>query len=104
METNHKEHLKYRAAKKRVKDIKGFYVHLVVYLFINIGIIAVTAYQDSHWRALGEFWTYSTAFFWGIGVFAHWFSVFGPNVFLGKDWEERKIQELMEKEKKNTWE
>lgn len=104
MEKNYKEHLKYRSAKKRVKDIKGFYVHLLVYLFINIAIFIVTAYQDGHWRGLGDFWTYSTAFFWGIGVFAHWFSVFGPNIFFGREWEERKIQELMEKEKKSTWE
>ena len=104
METNYREHLKYRSAKKRVKDIKGFYVHLLVYLLINIAIVAVAAYQDGDWRALDDFWTYSTAFFWGIGVFAHWFGVFGPNVFFGKDWEERKIQEIMEREKKNTWE
>jgi hypothetical protein len=102
MEKNYKEDLKYRAAKKRVKDIKGFYVHLLVYLFINIAIIAVNTYRN--WEQLNEIWTYSTAFFWGIGLFAHWLSVFGPNVLFGKDWEEKKIQELMEKEKRNTWE
>lgn len=102
MEKNYKENLKYRSAKKKVKDIKGFYVHLLVYLFINVAIIAVTTYKD--WEELGEIWTYSTAFFWGIGLFAHWFSVFGPNVLFGKDWEEKKIQELMERKKRNTWE
>lgn len=102
METNYKENLKYRAAKKKVKDIKGFYVHLLVYLFINVGIIAVTTYNDL--EELGKIWTYSTAFFWGIGLLAHWVSVFGPNLLFGKDWEEKKILELMEKEKRNTWE
>ncbi len=102
MEKNYKENHKYRAAKKKVKDIKGFYVHLIVYLFINTAIIAVNSYKD--WEELGEIWTYSTAFFWGIGLLAHWVSVFGPNVLFGKDWEEKKIQELMENKKRNTWE
>jgi hypothetical protein len=45
-----------------------------------------------------------TAFFWGIGLVAHGFSVFVPQWFLGNDWEERKIKEIMEKEKQNKWE
>ncbi len=104
MKTNYKENLKYRAAKKKVKEIKGFYVHLLVYLFINAAIIAVAAYQDGNWNSLDNIWTYSTAFFWGIGLFAHWVTVFGPNKLFGRDWEERKIKELMEKDKKRTWE
>lgn len=104
METNYKENLQYRAAKKKVKDIKGFYVHLLVYLFINTAIVLVSAYHDGEWNGLGNIWNYSTAFFWGIGLFAHWASVFGPNILLGKDWEERKIRELMQKDKNKTWE
>ena len=38
-------------------------------------------------------------FFWGIGLVAHGLSVFVPQFVLGKDWEERKIRELMEKNK-----
>jgi hypothetical protein len=40
----------------------------------------------------------TTGLFWGIGVFFHWYSVFGINFFLGKGWEEKKIKELMDKE------
>lgn len=35
---------------------------------------------------------------WGIGLLIHAFSVFGTKMFL-KDWEEKKIKELMEKDK-----
>ena len=104
MNSNYKENLKYRAAKKKVNEIKSFYVHLVVYLFINTAIILVTTYHDGTWNRLDDIWTYSTAFFWGIGLFAHWVTVFGPNKLFGRNWEERKIRELMEKNKKNTWE
>jgi len=48
--------------------------------------------------------TYSTAFFWGIGLVAHGLSVFGHDIFFGSNWEEKKIKELMDKEKKNRFE
>jgi hypothetical protein len=47
---------------------------------------------------------FSTAFFGGIGLAAHGLSVFLPSLIMGKDWEEKKIKELMEKEKNNKWE
>ena len=51
-----------------------------------------------------QFKNFQTAFFWGIGILAHGLSVFLPNMILGNNWEERKIKELMEKEKQNKWE
>jgi len=35
---------------------------------------------------------------------AHGFSVFLPNWIFGRNWEEKKIKELMEKEKSEKWE
>ena len=43
MERNFQEDENFKAAKKRVKDIKGFYIHLIVYLFVNIAIITPAA-------------------------------------------------------------
>ncbi|MCB4236133.1 2TM domain-containing protein [Kaistella anthropi] len=40
---------------------------------------------------------YWTAILWGIGLLGHSSSVF-LNLFLGKDWEQNKIRELMEKD------
>ena len=104
METNYKQNISYKAAQKRVKDIKGFYIHLTVYLFINAAIIVVTTQDVGLGEGLTQFGTYSTAFFWGIGLVAHWASVFGPNFIFGKKWDERKIKELMEKDNKKIWE
>lgn len=103
METDYKQQISYKAAHKRVKDIKGFYVHLIIYLFINIAIFVVVSRHQGFWEALGNISNYSTPFFWGIGLLWHWFGVFGPNYFLGKKWEEKKIKELMEKDKKQLW-
>ena len=103
MENFSREDYRYRTAKKKVKEIKGFYTHLVVYLFVNIAILVVSTREEGLWEGLDEWNNYLTAFFWGIGLIAHWASVFGPNIFLGKDWEERKIRELMDKEQQK-WE
>ena len=93
-------------AKKRVKDIKGFYIHLIVYVLVNVflsGIIIFGLSQsgDSFNEITSNFGVYSTWVFWGIGVFFHWLGVFGfKSLGLGADWEERKIKELMEREDK----
>lgn len=103
METNDKS-FQYQLAQKRVKKIKGFYVHMLVYLFINIAIIAVNTRGKGLIEGMQDLGNYFTAFFWGIGLFFHWWNVFDPDVFFGKNWEERKIRELMDKEQRNTWE
>ena len=88
----------YLVAKARVKKIQGFYSHLIVYLVINIFLIFGSFYKrDFNTENFFRFSTFATAFFWGIGLFFHALGVFGRNIFLGKDWEERKIQEFMTK-------
>lgn len=93
------EQIQYENALKRVKKIKGFYTHLIVYVVINIMIIIVNIQNLDKEESYFQLENFFTAFFWGIGIVAHALSVFGPNLFLGNDWEEKKIKELMEKEK-----
>lgn len=98
------EQIKYENALKRVKKIKGFYTHLIVYVVINIMLVIVNIQNLDKGESYFQFKNFTTAFFWGIGIMAHGLSVFGPEIFLGKNWEERKIKELMEKDKNNKWE
>ena len=101
-----KEYLKeqqYLSAKKRVKEIKGFYSHLLIYVLINIfisGIIifGLTYNNISLSESFKNFGIYSTWLFWGIGIFFHWISVFGFKNLFGSAWEEKKIKELMRKD------
>lgn len=96
---------RYELAYKRVKRIKGFYVHLMVYIFVNAVIIFSNYYGNSTEDSFSwSLQTFSTAFFWGIGLLAHGLSVFGRDLFFGTDWEERKIKEFMEKDKNEKWE
>lgn len=97
--------VRYELAYKRVKRIKGFYVHLLIYFLVNSFIILSRYNEDSIGDA--NFWewqNWNTVFFWGIGVLAHGLSVFGGNLFFGTNWEQNKIQKIMEKEKREKWE
>ncbi|QSW87906.1 MULTISPECIES: 2TM domain-containing protein [Flavobacterium] len=101
----------YNNAYKKVKRLKGFYSHLRVYIIVNLIIIVANINKDIftegiHASALSDWRTYSTAFFWGIGLAAHALSVFGRDLFFSSDWEQKKIQKYMEKEAANTnkWE
>lgn len=81
---------KYIKAKKRVDDIKGFYVNLISYCVVIPFLIFIN-YRTS-WS---HKWFYYPMFCWGLGVVIHAFTVFG----YGSDWEDQKIKELMEKDK-----
>jgi len=104
METNYTEEQKYLKAKKKVKSIKGFYVHFMVYVLVNVFILLSRALSSGGWEVFWELQSYSTALFWGIGLAFHAFGVFGMDIILGKNWEDNKIKELMDKDKRDTWE
>lgn len=98
------DEIKYQEALKRVKKIKGFYTHAIVYVFVNIMIVFLNVKNLDPGETYFQFKNFLTAFFWGIGLLAHGLSVFVPNWIMGQNWEERKIKEFMEKEKANKWE
>lgn len=80
--------IKIKNAKKRAEEKIGFYKHLRTFLVVN-GIFLLSSF---FW---GRFFFMPGVFFWGIGLFIHYCSVFGfPGTegFLSKDWE-RKIME-----------
>lgn len=85
----------YLKAKNKVKEIKGFYVHL------GISILAITIIVWVNLQFVPSFY-----FFWyaaigmSIGLFFHWFGVFAfSKLGFGKTWEEKKIKEFINKKK-----
>lgn len=98
------EQLRYEKAFKRVKKIKGFYTHLLVYVVINIMIVIINIQNLDKVESYFQIKNFFTAFFWGIGLLGHAISVFGPEILFGKNWEERKIRELMDKDENNRFE
>ena len=88
------EQARYERAKKRVEELREFYQHLVVYLVVNAFLLALNL-----WTSPGHLWFYWPLLGWGLGVAIHGATVFGNNRFWGQRWEERKIKELMEKDR-----
>ena len=101
METNYTEAERYYQAHKRVKEIKEFYQHLTVYLLCNPIVIIVNLMTSPDYL---YFW-YSLLG-WGVAVVLHGLKAFDRFPFFSKQWEERKIQEFIDKEKgrKKEWE
>jgi hypothetical protein len=100
MEVKYNEEDRYYLAKKKVENIKGFYGNLTAFIGVNIILIIINL-----WTSPEYLWFFWPLLWWGVGVLFHGLKVFEIFPVLGKEWEERKIKELMEKEKlnKNKW-
>ena len=85
------QEMKYQKAKKRVEEIKGFYIHLIVYVLVNLLLFTINMVTSP--RGLWFIWPLMG---WGIAIVLHAVSVFFGT--LGTGWEEKKIAELMNKE------
>ncbi len=90
-------------AKKRLDQLKGFYIHLSVYLVINsviIGNFFIRSLNSDY-----EFWTFPTfitPIFWGIGLFLHAANTFQILPFYGSAWERRQIKKFMEEDRQES--
>lgn len=91
--TKNQENLAYRRAFKRVKDLKSFYGNLTSYVLI-IPFLAIINMITSP----SDWWFYWPMLGWGLGIILHAIQVFG----LGKNWEEKKLNELLSQDFKNS--
>jgi hypothetical protein len=89
---------RYNQAKKRVEEIKGFYGNLTSYITINIGLLILNLLTSPN-----HLWFFWPLLGWGIGVAIHGMKVFNYLPFFNQDWEQKKIQELIEKEEQSKY-
>ena len=95
----------YKRAKKKVNDLRGFYIHLLVYLLINgffsINLLVREWFGGSSWReSIEDFSFFSLWFFWGLGLLFHAIVVFDLNPFFSKEWEDKKIKRILDAEQR----
>lgn len=81
-----------KEARKQAKKEKEFYGHLAIYLLVNTFLIVVNIMSST-----GHFWFIYPLLGWGMGLAGHASEVFGVPGF-GRDWEERKVRELLGQE------
>jgi hypothetical protein len=86
---------RYERAHQRVEALRGFYMHLVVFVVVNAGLFVLDMLSS------GGTWFFWPLLGWGIGLVIHAVSVFARGPF-GADWEARKIRELMERDSTPT--
>ena len=98
MEVNQFDSEKYEKAKKRVKELKGFYSHLASY----VAVIPVLIFINLFFSPM-HIWFYWPMLGWGVGLLFHAVGVFNMFAFLGKEWEQNKINEILEKDN-SKWE
>lgn len=94
METtnNYNENMAFIKAKERVENLKGFYGNLISYCFV-IPVLIFINLNTSNFQ-----WFWFPMLGWGMGLTFHALETFG----YGKSWEEKKIQEILNKENNAT--
>ncbi len=94
--------IEYRNAKRKVEILKGFYSHTLFFIVINLLIIFYFSKVNEAGEIDFSYWgNYLTLFLWGIGLVSH--GIYVLFVFKFKNgrlrrWEEKKINEILEKD------
>jgi len=103
---NISEENSYNRAKKKVKRIKGFYTHAIVYGIVNIFLLLVIYRGYGNVTEFFNLGSFFTPIGWGIGLLVHGISVFGKNMLFGSNWEEKKMKQFLKEEEQNShkWE
>lgn len=79
-------------AKRQVEAMKGFYIHLAVFVPVIALLFVINAVAKTP-----EWWVQWPFFGWGAGILGHAFAVFSHSPGLFARWEQRKIETLKSK-------
>ena len=86
--------LLYLEAKRKVKKRKAFFVHLAIFLMVIAIAVLITLTG-----AKVNMYDFFTLGIWGVFLLLQGLRTFLPDFFLGDQWEEKKILEIMNKNK-----
>ncbi|PKK86072.1 MAG: histidine kinase [Thermoplasmata archaeon HGW-Thermoplasmata-1] len=104
------EERKYLLARELVRQMKIFYLHLAIYVCVNVSLILtllVTSLVEMDFTRMK--YVHYLPTIWGAGVSIHAIIVFSKGPMIKKwekekitdfvkDWEEKKVKEIMENE------
>jgi transcriptional regulator with XRE-family HTH domain len=75
---------------EHVRDIKGFYSHLISYAVVNVLLLI--------WNLISspdDLWVKWVALGWGIGIVSHGINVYEAFNIFGPKWEKRQIEKKL---------
>ena len=73
-----------------VRDIKGFYSHLIKYIVVISILFIINLTTDSNY-----IWAWWPMLGWGLGVLSHGLNVFEVFHFFSPAWEKRQIEKRL---------
>jgi hypothetical protein len=86
--------------RRRVKRLAEFYRHLAMYVMVmSLVWIASLVFAKEWPRDWWRWWTLWPTIGWGLAVLAHGLSVLPSYGFFSLDWEEKKVQQLLKRER-----
>ncbi|MCU0949866.1 MAG: 2TM domain-containing protein [Burkholderiaceae bacterium] len=80
-------------ARKYVKRLRDFYQLLVVAVFV----IAISMFVNL--SSGGRLWFYWVIFAFGIAIAFSALDTFGRGLWLGREWQERKLREVLDRQR-----
>mgnify|MGYP000504151473 CR=1 FL=1 len=100
MYTEEIQNSSYVRAVEKVEKLKEFYQNIISYCIIIPFLVFINLKFSPQFH-----WFWFPMFGWGIGVLFHGLDVYNYNPFLGRNWEQKKINELMkEEDDTSNWE
>lgn len=98
------------AAKKRVKELKGYYRHIMIFVIVNgilvllrtgvlNSLLPVAFPKESYYYE----WVNANILIWGVILLVHTLIIFRHKITFFKKWEERQIQKYMEEDETNDY-
>ena len=100
MYTEEIQNSSYVRAVEKVEKLKEFYQNIASYCIVIPFLVFVNLYTSPQF-----YWFWFPMVGWGIGIVFHGLDVYEYNPFLGRNWESKKIKELMEEDDDSSnWE
>jgi energy-coupling factor transporter transmembrane protein EcfT len=82
---------KHIEARCRVVGAEEFYTHLIIFACVTVLALGAGTMTRTLWPIIPPLLG------WAIGLIGHAIAVFMPQHWFGREWEERKIQERLDK-------
>ena len=80
-------------AFKRARRMRGYYLHLMIYLATNAGCIAINLFTSPH-----TLWFVGLTLFWGVGLVVHALRIFVFDRVFGSRWERAYVEKQLNRQ------
>ena len=79
-----------RIAFKQAQRLRGYYLHLIMYVVINAGCIAINLFTNPD-----QLWFVGLSLFWGLGLIVHTLTIFVLDKYFTGEWELAQVEKRL---------